>query len=110
MLIACIHYFYPDLNKDDIKKFSILSLAFFLIIGSYWLLRLLKTTLFYKIAFPESLGWAASQGRLFQPIAKFWSPFVVFALIMVYSKLIDMFHKHILFYIICTVYAIIFFS
>jgi ATP/ADP translocase len=108
MLTPVIHYFYPDLDKDDIKKFSLLSLAFFLIIGSYWLLRLLKTTLFYKIAFPESLGWAASQGRLFQPMAKFWSPFVVFVLIMIYSKLIDIFKKHILFYIICSVYAIIF--
>lgn len=108
MLTPVIHYFYPDLDKNEIKKFTLLSVAFFLIIGSYWLLRLLKTTLFYKIAFPESLGWAAGQGRLLQPLAKFWSPFVVFILIIIYSKLIDIFQKHILFYIICSVYALIF--
>lgn len=108
MLTALVHYFYPDLNKEEIKKFSLLSLVFFLIIGGYWLVRLLKNTLFYKIAFPESLGWLPSQGRLFQPLAKFWSPFVVFVLVLVYSKLIDLFRKHVLFYIICSVYAIIF--
>ena len=108
MLTSVIHYFYPDLDKNDIKKFSLLSLIFFLIISGYWLVRLLKNTFFYKIAFPEALGWAPEQGRLFQPVAKFWSPFVVFVLVMVYTKLIDMFKKHVLFYIICTAYAIIF--
>lgn len=108
MLTSLVHYFYPDLQKEEIKKFSLLSLTFFLIIGGYWLVRLLKNTLFYKIAFPESLGWLPSQGRLFQPIAKFWSPFVVFILVLVYSKLIDLFKKHVLFYIICSIYAIIF--
>ncbi len=108
MLSSLVHYFYPDLNKDEIKKFSYLSLTFFLIIGSYWLVRLLKNTLFLKIAFPESLGWLPQQGALFQPIAKFYSLFVVFALVMVYSKLIDLFKKHVLFYIICTFYAIVF--
>ncbi len=108
MFTPLVHYFYPDLQKEEIKKFSLLSLTFFFIIGSYWLVRLLKTTLFYKIAFPESLGWLPSQGRLFQPVAKFWSPIVVFALVLVYSKLIDLFKKHVLFYIICSVYAFIF--
>ena len=108
MLTSLVHYFYPDLDKEEIKKFSLLSLAFFLIIGGYWLVRLLKNTIFYKIAFPEALGWLPGQGRLYQPLAKFWSPFVVFALVMVYTKLIDMFKKHILFYIIGTVYAIMF--
>lgn len=108
MLNSFIHYFYPDLNKEDTKKFTLLSLIFLLVIGSYWLVRLLKNTLFYKIAFPETLGWAAGQGRLYQPIAKFWSPFVVFALVMVYTKMIDTFKKHTLFYIIGTVYSIIF--
>ena len=108
MLSSLVHYFYPDLNKDEIKKFSYLSLTFFLIIGSYWLVRLLKNTLFLKIAFPESLGWLPQQGALFQPIAKFYSLFVVFALVMVYSKLIDLFKKHVLFYIICTFYGLLF--
>lgn len=108
MLFSLARYFYPDLAQDEIKKFSYLSLTFFLIIGGYWLVRLLKTTFFLKMAFPESLGWEVNQGLLFQPIAKFYSPFVVFSLVMVYSKLIDIVKKHILFYIICSFYAIIF--
>ncbi|MGB8366978.1 MAG: hypothetical protein WCD44_01335, partial [Candidatus Babeliales bacterium] len=83
MLTAIVNYFYPDLDKNEIRKFSLLSLAFFLIIGGYWLVRLLKNTIFYKIAFPLELGWLPGQGRLFQPIAKLWSPFVVFILVMV---------------------------
>lgn len=108
MFATLVHYFYPDLNKDEIQKFSYLSLMFFLIIGSYWLVRLLKTTLFYHIAFPQSLGWLPQQGQEFQPLAKAFSPFVVLALVMIYSKLIDLVKKHVLFYIICSFYAIIF--
>jgi AAA family ATP:ADP antiporter len=108
MLTSVLHYFYPDLNKDETRKFGLLSLTFFLIIGGYWLVRLLKNTLFYKIAFPEALGWLPEQGRLFQPLAKFWSPLFVFALVMVYTKLIDMFKKETLFYIICSVYTVVF--
>ena len=108
MLSSFVQFFYPSLAKQEIKKFSLLSLTFFLIIGGYWLVRLLKNTLFFKIAFPEALGWLPSQGRLYQPIAKFWSPLVVFALVLIYSKLIDLFQKHVLFYIICSVYSTIF--
>lgn len=108
MIAGLIRYFYPDLRKEETTKFSILSLAFFLTIGAYWLVRLLKNTLFYKIAFPACFGWQDCQGRLFQPLAKFWSPLVVFALVLIYSKLIDLVKKQTLFYIICSVYAVIF--
>lgn len=108
MLARTIQYFYPDLKSEELKKFSLLSFIFFLIIGTYWLLRLLKYTIFLKISFPQSLGWLPEQGRLFQPIAKFWSPFIVLVMVLIYSKLIDMFKKHQLFYILCTFYAGIF--
>ena len=108
MFTGVVHYFYPDLRKDEIKKFGLLSAIFSLIIGTYWLLRLLKNTIFLKVAFPECLGWAAEQGCLFQPVAKFWSPFVVLVLVLVYSKLVDLVKKHQLFYIICSFYAILF--
>lgn len=108
MKARIIRYFYPDIKPEEIQKFSLLALTFFLTIGAYWLLRLLKDTLFFKVCFPQDLGWLPCQGRLFQPTAKFWSPFVVFILVMIYSKLIDIFKKHQLFYIICSVYACIF--
>lgn len=108
MLTQVVHYFYPDLKKEEIKKYGLLSFAFFLTIGAYWTLRLLKDTVFFKLAFPVELGWAVGQGRLFQPLAKTISVFVVIALVAVYTKLVDMFEKHKLFYIVCGFYAIIF--
>lgn len=108
MFNMLIHYFYPKMNKEDVKKFSLLALIFMLIIGAYWALRVLKDTIFFKVAFPESSGWAFNQGTLFQPIAKTLSPFVVLLLVLIYSKLIDIFKKHQLFYIICSFYAVIF--
>lgn len=108
MLQQAIHYFFPDLHREELHKFSLLAIIGFFVIGTYWLLRLLKQTIFFKIAFPQELGWALNQGALFQPTAKFWSPFVVLATVLIYSKLVDMFKKHQLFYIICSFYGILF--
>ncbi|MCX5921853.1 MAG: hypothetical protein NTX86_00830 [Candidatus Dependentiae bacterium] len=108
MLARMINFFWPDLQQQELKKFSILSSIFFLIIGTYWLLRLAKNTLFFKIAFPTTLGWPANQGCLMQPVAKFWSPFVIIALVLIYSKMIDWFEKHVVFYILCAIYTILF--
>lgn len=108
MLARFIKIFWPDLSPHEQRKFSLLGFMFFLIIGSYWLLRLLKNTIIYKVAFPVSLGWAADQGRLMQPIAKFWSPFIIIALVFLYSKLVDWFEKHQLFYLLVSVYVFLF--
>ncbi|MCX5921760.1 MAG: hypothetical protein NTX86_00300 [Candidatus Dependentiae bacterium] len=110
MMSATIKYFFPDLHKEEIRKFGLLSITGFFVIGTYWLLRLLKNTIFFKIAFPVELGWQDHQGALFQPLAKFWSPFIVLITVLVYSKLIDLFKKHQLFYIICSFYGILFAS
>ncbi len=108
MFNSLVNYFYPDLKQDEIRKFTLLGCTLFLTVGAYWLLRLLKDTLFFKVCFPEDLGWLPCQGRLLQPTAKFWSPIVVLALVLVYSKLVDLVKKHVLFYIICAVYAVLF--
>lgn len=108
MLARLVHYFWPDLREEEIKKFGILSTIFFLIIGSYWLLRLLKNIVFYKIAFPAALGCPVDYGRLMQPIAKFWSPFIIIPLVFLYSKMVDLFEKHTLFYILGSIYACLF--
>ncbi len=103
-----IAYFFPDLKNDEIKKFGLLSLIFFLVIGTYWLLRLIKYTIFLKVAFPECLGWGPEQGRCFEPTAKKLSPWVVLFMVIIYSKLVDKVKKHQLFYIICTFYGLLF--
>ncbi|MCB9493744.1 MAG: hypothetical protein H6679_05725 [Epsilonproteobacteria bacterium] len=108
MLHSIVGFFWPDLKREEVTKFSLLSLTFFMIIGVYWMMRLLKDAVFFKIAFPETLGWAPGQGGLFQPLAKTWSVFVVIAMVLIYSKLVDIFKKHQLFYVICSFYAAIF--
>ncbi len=108
MVTSIVQFFYPDLTDEQVKKFGLLSITFFCIIGSYWMLRLLKDVIFFKIAFPASLGWAVNQGSLFQPSAKIYSVAIVFFVVLIYSKLVDLFEKHKLFYIICSFYATVF--
>jgi len=108
MVTSIVQFFYPDLTDEQVTKFGLLSMTFFCIIGSYWMLRLLKDTIFFKIAFPTSLGWAANQGQLFQPLAKIYSVAIVFCVVLIYSKLVDLFEKHKLFYVICSFYTVVF--
>ncbi len=86
-----------DLSKEEIKRFGMLSFTFLFIIGTYWLMRPLKDALFMKIV-----------GKLYIPYAKMASFFFIVPLILFYSKLVDLFEKHKLFYVICGFYAALF--
>ncbi len=108
MITGVVQFFYPDIKKDEIKKYSLLAVAFLFTIGAYWLLRLLKDLVLYKLAFPVSLGCDSDEGRQWAPTVKAISPFVVLGVVMIYTKLVDMFEKHKLFYIIATFYTICF--
>lgn len=108
MLYAIAHFFWPTLSDKEIRKFGLLGFIVLCIIGCFWLLGIVKDVIFFKIAFPESFGWNACQGRLFQPIAKTFSPFILFICILIYSKLVDTFEKHKLFYILGSFYLLIF--
>ncbi|HSW76314.1 MAG TPA: Npt1/Npt2 family nucleotide transporter [Candidatus Saccharimonadales bacterium] len=108
MFTTAIQFFYPDIKREEVKKFSFLALAFVFTIGTYWLMRLLKDLVLYKLAFPASLGWGVDVGRLWIPTLKTISPLFVLVLVMVYSKLVDMVDKHKLMYIIASFYMIFF--
>lgn len=108
MISSVVQFFYPDIKREEIKKYTLLAIAFLFTIGAYWLLRLLKDLVLYKLAFPISLGYHADEGRQWAPIAKAISPFVVLFVVMIYTKLVDMFEKHKLFYIIASFYTICF--
>ena len=74
-------------------------------VGAYWLLRLLKDLFFYKsVGFPVSLGWHEDAGRLALPYAKMMSPWFVLIMVVIYTKMVDMFEKHKLFYILSLFY------
>jgi len=108
MISSLIRFFYPDIKKEEVLKFGLFALALFFILGSYWSLRLLKDALVYKIAFPESLGWAAGYGKDLIPTLKMITPFLVAGVVVIYTKLLDMMEKHQLFYVFCSFYAALF--
>ncbi len=105
MFTGIVQFFYPDIKKEDVKKVALLGLGFLFTIGAYWLLRLLKDVVLYKVAFPVELGWPAGYGREWGATIKLYSPWIVLGVVAIYTKLIDMFEKHKLFYIIGTFYA-----
>ena len=86
-----------DLSKDEYKKFGILSFTLFFILASYWLMRPLKDSLFGSIV-----------GIEYQPRAKFLTFLFLIPMVLIYSKLVDTFEKHRLFYIMCFSYFIFF--
>jgi AAA family ATP:ADP antiporter len=97
MVSRLIRAIYGDISAKEIKKYSLLSMTFFFVIGTYWLLRPLKDAIFF-----------GTVGGKYQPLAKTFSAFVVIAIVLIYSKLVDMYEKHKLFYIIGTFYALVF--
>lgn len=108
MVSSLIRFFYPDIKKEEVLKFGLFALVLFFILGSYWALRLLKDSLVYKLAFPESLGWAQGYGKDLIPSLKMITPFIVAGVVVIYTKLLDMMEKHKLFYVFCSFYAFLF--
>jgi ATP:ADP antiporter, AAA family len=97
MLYSIIRFFWPDLSDQDIKKYGLLSIVFFFTVGGYWLLKTLKEGFFYTIV-----------GSQYQPKAKILSLVVISVTVLIYSKLVDLFRRHKLFYILGSFYLILF--
>mmetsp|Transcript_43635 Transcript_43635/g.118608 ORF Transcript_43635/g.118608 Transcript_43635/m.118608 type:complete len:542 (+) Transcript_43635:572-2197(+) len=88
---------YGELDPDSRVRALWLGGTLFFIVGGYWLLRSLKDPVLATICGVEYI-----------PKAKILSLFVVTGFVTVYNKLIDMFPKHQLFYIVGGFYAIAF--
>jgi ATP:ADP antiporter, AAA family len=88
-----------DLEGDDLMRVFWLSGTLFFIVGGYWLLRTIKDPIMSSI-----------DGVQYIPQAKIASLFVVFGLVVVYNKLLDMFPKHQVFYMMGLFYGILFFG
>lgn len=97
MLYSVIRFFWPDLSDQEIKKYGLLSIAFFFTVGGYWLLKTLKEGFFFTIV-----------GSQHQPKAKILSLVVISITVLVYSKLVDLFRRHKLFYILGSFYTVFF--
>ncbi len=74
-------------QKKETKNYRFLSVVFGLILGTYWLLRPIKDAVFLTMI-----------GENYQPKAKMISLFVVGALVLLYSKLVDRYPRHKLLY------------
>src|SRR5271169_3724100 len=99
MFSRIVRALWGDLSAEEVKRFGMLSFTFLFIIGAYWLMRPLKDALFMDIV-----------GGTYIPWAKMASVVVLFPLIMGYSKLVDIFSKQKLFYVVCAIYATLFFG
>jgi len=88
-----------DLEGDDLLRVLWLSGTLFFIVGGYWLLRTIKDPIMSSI-----------DGVQYIPQAKIASLFVVFGLVVVYNKLLDMFPKHQVFYMMGLFYGVLFFT
>ncbi|MFH0898313.1 MAG: Npt1/Npt2 family nucleotide transporter [bacterium] len=91
-----IRTLWGDLKGDELKKFALLALGFFFLIGSYWPLKTLKDSIFANIVGPQHL-----------PTAKLLSLLLFFPLVMLYSKLIDLFSKENMIYSLILFYGVI---
>ena len=84
-------------SKEELKKFGILAFIFCGIIAIYWALRPMKDSIFNTIVGLED--W--------QPYAKGLSLIIIFPIVMLYSKLVDMFPRHKVFYFLTGLYGVI---
>ncbi len=82
-------------SPEERKKFSILAVLFGITIGVYWLLRPLKDGVFLTMV-----------GIDYQPMVKMLSVAVIVPLVMIYSKLVDRFPRHVLLYGLSLFYAL----
>ncbi|MGE0206543.1 MAG: NTP/NDP exchange transporter [Candidatus Babeliales bacterium] len=82
-------------SREELQKFLFLGAIFGLIIGSYWAFRPIKDSIF-----------AAIVGVDWQPRAKWLSLLIIVPLVIIYSKLIDMFPRQKLFYVLTVFYGI----
>jgi len=97
MLSRIARTLWGEISRDEFKKFGLLSAVFFLIIGSYWTLRVLKDSLFIHLVGPTGL-----------PYAKMVSLVSLIVLLLFYNKLVDLFEKTKLVYIISFFYGVLY--
>ncbi len=94
MLPKPLRVIWGDLTAQEIKKFGILASIFFLVMGVYWMLKTMKDPIF-----DLHVGFG------YQPRAKMASVVVVALVLFFYNKLVDLFKKPTVFYIVCFLYG-----
>lgn len=83
-------------SRAEVLKFAKLAAIFFFVIGIYWGMRPLKDGLFISVV-----------GEDWLPFAKMLSPFIIVPLAVVYNKLVGMFSRNKVFYILLGTYSLL---
>lgn len=91
-----IRALWGDIQGEELKKFLLLALGSFFLIGSYWPLRTLKDSVFVNMV-----------GSDFQPNVKMYSLIFILPLVLLYSAIVHHFKKEYLIYFLVTVYALV---
>ena len=94
MLPRPLRAVWGELSTEEIKKFGILASIFFVVIGIYWMLKTMKDPIF-----------DLHVGFQYQPWAKIASLIFVGLAVIFYSKLVDIFKKQTIFFIVCSLYG-----
>lgn len=97
MLSRLVRALWGTISAEELKKFGLLSGVLFFIIGAYWMLREMKNALFMHMVGPASL-----------PYAKMSSLILLVILLLFYNKLIDLFSKTTLVYLMTGLYGSLF--
>ncbi len=95
MFRSIIRFLWGDIRQEELKKFFLLAVGFFFLMGSWWPLKTLKDSIFINMVGPIHL-----------PMAKIASVIIFFPLVLLYSKLVDHFSKEKLIYFFITFYGI----
>jgi AAA family ATP:ADP antiporter len=83
-------------SREEVRKFGLMAIVFGLIIGTYWALRPIKDSIFNAIVGGKHL-W----------LAKILSVCLIAPIVIIYSKLIDLYPRQKVFYGLLTFYAIL---
>ncbi|MDR3551009.1 MAG: Npt1/Npt2 family nucleotide transporter [Candidatus Babeliales bacterium] len=95
VMIKFLQAWFGHFSKEEIQKFIILGITFAFVIGIYWTLRPMKDAIFMSMVGKHNIPWA-----------KLVSLCVLFPMVIVYSKLVDKFHRHKMLYVMAFMYAV----
>lgn len=97
MFDRIVHFLWGTFeSRDELKKFFTLAAIFFFIIGTYWAIRPIKDSVFVSMVGIDFLPWA-----------KILSISIMLPLVILYTKLIDAFSRHKVFYILIGLYGVV---
>ena len=97
MISSVRKFLWGNLSDEEFTRLSFLGAIFAFVIGTYWFVRTLKDAVFMKMVGASAIPWA-----------KLLSVVLLIPLVLIYSELVDRLEKEKLFYVLCSVYIVLF--